>query len=91
MNRKGLLTGESRDEARPLEAVSAWFSYRAAALAKGVGLRSLARGMRPLDAPELAEIITHLLMEATAARPLESCYLLPALHAIREGRARLKQ
>ena len=84
--RPGLLAGESRDELRPLEAVSAWFSYRAASLAKGVGLRTFAHGMRPLDAPELAEIIIHLLSEASAGRTLQSCYPLPALHAIREER-----
>ena len=84
--RPGLLAGPSRDETRPLEALGAWISYFIAGLVERCGLRSLAWRSRPLDAPEIAEVITALIethaLDSSSARVCE----LSELHRIRHER-----
>jgi len=61
--RPGLLSGESRDEARPLEELGARVSHTLVRLCELLKLQRLALSFKPLDAPELALIIKRTLLE----------------------------
>ena len=62
--RPGLLSGESRDEQRPLEEHSATLSRALCAILDRLGLTAFADGFRPLDAPELARVMVELALSA---------------------------
>jgi len=58
--RPGLLSGESRDERRPLEEHSATLTRALCHLLDRLRLSSIADRFRPLDAPELARVMLEL-------------------------------
>lgn len=61
--RPGLLSGESRDESRPMEHMSAIFSHLCARGLRRVGAKNMADAMQPLDAPNVAQFILYLVRE----------------------------
>jgi uncharacterized protein YbjT (DUF2867 family) len=61
--RPGLLSGDSRDESRPMEHMSASFSHMCARGLRGIGAKSMADAMQPLDAPDVAQFVLYLLRD----------------------------
>ena len=65
--RPGLLHGESRDEVRHLEAWSARLSHGLNWIFSALKLTGLARSVRPLDAPEVAQCVYYILEDIRSA------------------------
>ena len=59
--RPKLLTGKSRDPKRPMEEWSNRLLQRLSDLCEQMGLSGIADNIRPLDAPDIAQIIIHIL------------------------------
>tara|TARA_B100000674_G_scaffold362956_1_gene305624 strand:- start:47 stop:553 length:507 start_codon:yes stop_codon:yes gene_type:complete len=83
--RPGILSGESRDETRPLEALGAQLSFGISWIGHTLRWSSLSHKVRPLDAPEIASFIGHVLeayFQNARADPTSynSCYLVHHIH-----------
>ena len=84
--RPGLLAGESRDERRALEERGAVLSHGLARLYSSLGLTGLADGVRPLDAPEVAQLILSMIADEEDRGDLGArFYELKELHALRRA------
>jgi nucleoside-diphosphate-sugar epimerase len=85
--RPGILSG-SRDHSRPTEEMGAWFSHRLTTVYQKLGLQKLADGTKPLDAPEVADFVVHLLEKTNLLeqKGVQQIYELSDINRIlREG------
>ena len=83
--RPAFLSGESRDERRSLEALGTRLCLSLARGLSRVGLRKLAHQLRPLDAPELAAFVLHILDHlpesmTESQRDAQDLYLVNMIH-----------
>ena len=83
--RPAFLSGESRDERRSLEALGTRLCLSLARGLSRVGLRGLAHQVRPLDAPELADFVVHILNKLSEdvdedRRGAHDLYLVNMIH-----------
>jgi uncharacterized protein YbjT (DUF2867 family) len=76
--RPAILSGSDRDETRTLEGLGAGFSYRLALVYQALGLSYRANRVRPLDSPDIATFIEHIL-----------AYIQTKAHQNQEQRERL--
>ena len=80
--RPGLITGPSRVETRLKETASLWLSNTILALSDRVGFKTWGDGFRPLDAPEVAQIIEACIQQWDGDQRTQETYELKDLHAL---------
>ena len=80
------LSGPSRDEKRFGESLGAYLCHRLAKILKGIGLNNYAYYIQPLDAPEVALVISILIQALREDKGTEKTvsYSVDQIHTIKD-------